>query len=190
MKHNGKNYVYDGKVWICADDFTHPPSSVRQQLERLLSDDDKLEIKMAVKRSGDLELRHFFAYHSPEVMGCTAEECDGLGFLTSKDFGDPIGDVLWFVGKAPKVKRYFLRSYYVIEGIGPSNHPDFDHSLFGSDNHAGLFDPMPELTTLQWFQEYFPRTTCAQGRGMDIMEPSAVGDFKKVAAKAGCPFAY
>jgi len=187
---NGKNYVYDGRMWFCADDFMHPPSSVVQQLQRLLSNEDKLEIKMAAKRRGELELRHFFAYHSPEVMGCTADECDGLGFLTSKDFGDPIADVLWFVGKAARVKRYFLRSFYVIEGIGPSDHPDFDHTLFGSEEHAGLFDPMPKLTNLRWFQEYFPRTTCARGFGMDVMEPSAVERFKKVAAKAGCPLNY
>lgn len=190
VRLNGKDYIYDGQKWFGADDYMQPSVVIIQQLKERLPRDAELLVRMHAKRSGLIEMRHFLGYHSPEVMGCTADECDGLGFLTSKEFGNPVGDVLWFVGKASRVKRYFLRSYYVIVAIRDSDVSDFNYRFVGTTQRAGLFEPMLELTDLPWFKTFFPTTTCAQGFGMDTMAPSIVNEFKKLAATAGCPFAY
>jgi hypothetical protein len=190
VRLNGRAYTFDGQRWYGADDYTQPPLSITNQLMSLLPPGEELRVRMRGKRSGLIELRHFLGYHSPEVMGCTAEECDGLGFLTSKDFGNPVGDVLWFVGKARGGRNYFLRSWYIIEAVTVSDHPDFDRAFVGSKARAGLFEPMPELTDLRWFQEFFPTTTCAHGFGMDVIPSPVVADFKKLAAKVGPAFEY
>lgn len=189
VRLDGKAYIFDGQTWV-GPDYTVPPLAVLGQLKKLLPPGEELRIRIEAKRSGSIPLHNFLGYHSPEVMGCTAEECDGVGFLTSKDFREPVADVLWFVGKARRARRYFLRSWYRIEAVRKSDHPDFAYEFIGSEEHAGLFDPMPELTKLPWFQDFFPTTTCARGFGMDVIPAPVVNEFKKVAANAGCPFVY
>jgi hypothetical protein len=186
----GKPYVYDGHKWFGADDYMQPPQSITSQLKTLLPAEVQLAVRMQAKRAGRIELRHFLGYHSPEVMGSTAEKCNGLEFLTSRDFGNPVGDVLWFVGKAAREKKYFLRSHYVIEAVNRSSDPAFQFVFVGSQARAGVFESMQELTSLRWFQDFFPTTTCARGFGMDTIPAAEVAEFKALAAAAGHAFVY
>lgn len=190
IRLNGREYIYDGQKWFSAGDHMQPPLSVTSQLEGQLPSAAKLAVRMQARRAGRSELRHFFAYHSPEVMGVTAEECDGLEFHTSKKLADVIGDVLWFVAKARQKKRFFLRSYYVIESVRPSIQEGFEYSIGGSEKHAGVFEPMQELTDLAWFQAYFPTTKGSHGLGMHTIPQPVVEEFKKLASSAGHAFVY
>ena len=67
-----------------------------------------LQIRMQARVDGDVTLRHFLGYHSEAVMGFGLKDCEGLSFFTNRDFGDPRGDVLWFVGRGrrPGISAY------------------------------------------------------------------------------------
>lgn len=187
MKLGGRVYSYDGQKWLDADS-TRVPVAIEGQLMRRLLPDQILEARMEARRTGIAELRHFLGCHNPDVMGTTGEECDGLGFLTNKDFGDPVADVLWFVARSERPGRYSLKSFYVIER--DTDGGIFKHRYEGSPKRATVFDPMLELTHLKWFQEYYPTTQYANGLGMDVIKPGMVHRFIEVAATAGKEFRY
>ena len=99
---------------------------------------------------------------------------------------------LWFAAKVPQVMKFVLRSYYVIEKRIKIDDPNFDYKLVGTKTYAGLFPrkKLPEMTGLQWFQDFLPRSGCQSGHGMGEIPPQIVRDFKGFAAQAGRPFRY
>jgi hypothetical protein len=95
-------------------------------------------------------LRHWVAYHSPDVMGYEFFECQGFAVSTNKWLRDMEGDIVWVIGRLGGTQRYFLDCRFRISRYeNAADDSEFDYVVSGTDGI--VFFPTPEITRLPWF---------------------------------------
>lgn len=118
------------------------------------------------------EVRHWLAYHNPDVMGFEFYECEGFAILTNKRVRDLVGDIVWDVGRLGGTTRYFLDCRFRVTHLGPAD-PTSGFSLRVSGDDGLLFGPALEITAKPWFEE-LRRVTGNFSVGFQSIKDSAV----------------
>ena len=95
-------------------------------------------------------IRHWVAYHSPDVMGYEFFECTEFAILTDKSVRDLIGDVVWVVGRKRDTRRFYLDVRFRVTLHKPAPRDSGFRYWVGAQDGT-VFFPTPEVTKLRWF---------------------------------------
>lgn len=93
-------------------------------------------------------MKDLVIYHNPEVMGYGVDKFKDLSAVTRHPNKEILGHRVWLVTAEGRPRRYFLRSYFVVNDVRESSAGSL---LKGVDGK--VFDPMPELNGFEWFGE-------------------------------------
>ncbi len=94
-------------------------------------------------------MKDLIIYHNPDVLGFSAHELEGLKAVTKQENAGLEGERVWVVTGEGKPRRYFLRSYFVVDEIGQG---DTSGTILKGIK-GRVFDPMPELSDFEWFSK-------------------------------------
>ena len=94
----------------------------------------------------------YVVYHKKEKMGYPALDVKNLQAYTNGEITNDADSRIWLIAGEGVPRKYFLRATFRIKDVVPSKNPKFGTMVVGSD--GSLFDPMPELSTEAWFDEF------------------------------------
>ncbi len=123
-------------------------------------------------------MRDLVIYHNPDALGFPAEDLKDLRAVTKYANAGLEGDRVWVVTGEGRPRKYYLRSYFVVDKI--DGFQDANAILQGLDGR--VFDPMPDLSSFDWFNDL--RTTQGNFRWgpRTIRSPHIIQGLEEVAS--------
>ena len=97
-------------------------------------------------------MKDFVMYHNPDAMGIEVESMPGLSIVTDKEPKGIEGSRIWLLTGRGSPRRYFLRSWFIVDRIEPEPTGRFKSKLSGTSGK--VFDPMIELNQEPWFADF------------------------------------
>lgn len=97
-------------------------------------------------------MKNFVMYHNPDAMGSDVESMPGLSIVTDKEPKDIYESRVWLLTGRGSPRKYFLRSWFMVDQIEPEPTGKFKSKLSGKSGK--VFDPMIELNQEPWFLDF------------------------------------
>lgn len=92
----------------------------------------------------------YVVYNNADTVGVLNKEIE-LSVFTNKPAPDAMGGRVWLLFGQGNPRRYFLRLWFQIDGVGDGSEHRFRTRLSGSVGNK--FDPIIELTNDEWFKD-------------------------------------
>ncbi len=100
-------------------------------------------------------MQHYIQYHNTEAMGYECTVMRKFRVQTSKAVHQLPGNRVWLIAGKGKPRQYTVCYTFIVDEVGPSDHPVFKHYASGTD---GLFFGQPVvLNQLPWFPDFLRR---------------------------------
>ncbi len=97
-------------------------------------------------------MKDFVSYHNPDVMGYSASKVVDYRVVTNKNIRVAKGDRVWLIAGEGSPRSYFLKGYFYVDNVVPSQHQGFKNEIIGK--RGKFFKQMISIKPSHWFIEF------------------------------------
>jgi hypothetical protein len=98
------------------------------------------------------ETRDYVVYHNPDVMGYSATGAKPLSIVTNKPVKSAIGKRVWLITGEGNPRKYYLRSWFIVDEISSGEKQGFETRLTGTEGE--VFDPLVPIEEGEWWDNF------------------------------------